>query len=149
MTRSNARELALHLILDVDYTRDPSETVVDTRMDADYYATLQAENEVYADRPSKKQLAYIRDVTAGVQEKEEALRGYISKYAINWNVGRISRMARAILELAIYEILYVEDVPASVAINEAMVLAKKYESEETAGFINGILGAFVRGENRA
>ena len=145
MTRSNARELALHLILDVDYTRDPSETVVDTRMDADYYATLQAENEVYADRPSKKQLAYIRDVTAGVQEKEEELRGYISKYAINWNVSRISRMARAILELAIY----VEDVPTSVAINEAMVLAKKYESEETAGFINGILGAFVRGENRA
>ena len=149
MTRSNARELALHLILDVDYTRDPSETVVDTRMDADYYATLQAENEVYADRPSKKQLAYIRDVTAGVQEKEEELRGYISKYAINWNVSRISRMARAILELAIYEILYVEDVPTSVAINEAMVLAKKYESEETAGFINGILGASVRGENRA
>ena len=149
MTRSNARELALHLILDVDYTRDPSETVVDTRMDADYYATLQAENEVYADRPSKKQLAYIRDVTAGVQEKEEELRGYISKYAINWNVSRISRMARAILELAIYEILYVEDVPAGVAVSEALLLAKKYETAEIASFVNGILGAFVRGETQA
>ena len=76
MTRSNARELALHLILDVDYTRDPSETVVDTRMDADYYATLQDENEVYADRPNKKQLSYIRNVTSGVQEKEAELRDY-------------------------------------------------------------------------
>ena len=144
MTRSNARELALHLILDVDYTRDPSETVVDTRMDADYYATLQAENEVYADRPSKKQLAYIRDVTAGVQEKEEELRGYISKYAINWNVSRISRMARAILELAIYEILYVEDVPTGVAINECVELTRKYEEEDVVAFVNGILGSFAR-----
>lgn len=50
------------------------------------------------------------------------------------------------LELAIYEILYVDDVPTSVAVSEAMVLTKKYESEETAAFVNGILGSFVRGE---
>jgi len=149
MTRSNARELALHLILDMDYTKDPSEAVVETRMEKEYYATLQAENEVYADRPNKKQLEYIRQVSAGIQEKEEELRAYIAKYAIRWNVNRISRLARAILELAMYEILYVDDVPASVAVNEAMVLTKKYESEETASFVNGILGAFVRGENRA
>lgn len=149
MTRSNARELALHLILDMDYTKDPSEAVVETRMEKEYYATLQAENEVYADRPNKKQLEYIRQVSAGIQEKEEELQAYIAKYAIRWNVNRISRLARAILELAIYEILYVDDVPTSVAVSEAMVLTKKYESEETATFVNGILGAFVRGENQA
>ncbi len=149
MTRSNARELVLHLILDMDYTKDPSAEVVETRLDRDYYATLEAENDVYAERPNQKQLAYIRQVTAGVQEKEAELRETISKYAIGWNINRISRLARAILELAIYEIRYVEDVPASVAVSEAMVLTKKYESEETASFVNGILGAFVRGEVQA
>ena len=149
MTRSNARELVLHLILDMDYTKDPSAEVVETRLDRDYYATLEAENDVYAERPNQKQLAYIRQVTAGVQEKEAELRETISKYAIGWNINRISRLARASLELAIYEIRYVEDVPASVAVSEAMVLTKKYESEETASFVNGILGAFVRGEVQA
>ena len=149
MTRSNARELVLHLILDMDYTKDPSAEVVETRLDRDYYATLEAENDVYAERPNQKQLAYIRQVTAGVQEKEAELRETISKYAIGWTINRISRLARAILELAIYEIRYVEDVPASVAVSEAMVLTKKYESEETASFVNGILGAFVRGEVQA
>ncbi len=149
MTRSNARELALHLVLDMDYTKESSEAVVETRMEKDYYATLQAENEVYADRPNKKQLDYIKQVSAGIQDKEGELREYIAKYAIGWNINRISRLARAILELAIYEILYVEDVPTSVAVNEAMILTKKYESEETAAFVNGILGAFVRGENRS
>ncbi len=149
MTRSNARELVLHLILDMDYTKDPSAEVVETRLNRDYYATLEAENDVYAERPNQKQLAYIRQVTAGVQEKEAELRETISKYAIGWNINRISRLARAILELAIYEIRYVEDVPASVAVSEAMVLTKKYESEETASFVNGILGAFVRGEVQA
>ena len=81
MTRSNARELVLHLILDMDYTKDPSAEVVETRLDRDYYATLEAENDVYAERPNQKQLAYIRQVTAGVQEKEAELRETISKYA--------------------------------------------------------------------
>jgi len=148
MTRSSARELVLHLILDMDYTKDPSGEVVDTRLEKEYYATLQAEHEVYADRPNQKQLEYIRKVTAGIQEKDEELRDYIAKYAIKWNINRISRLARAILELAMYEILFVEDVPTSVAVNEAMLLTKKYESDETASFVNGILGAFVRGENK-
>jgi len=149
MTRSNAREIVLHLILDMDYTKNPSEEVVETRMEKEYYATLQTESDAYTERPNQKQLTYIKSVSAGIQEKEEELREFIAKYAIKWNVSRISRLARAILELAMYEVLYVEDVPTSVAVNEAMTLAKKYESEETAGFINGILGAFVRGETQA
>lgn len=149
MTRSNAREIALHLILDMDYTKNPSGEVVETRLEKEYYASLQQEHEAYTERPNAKQLTYIKAVTAGIQEKEEELRELIARYAIKWNVSRISRLARAILELAMYEILYVEDVPTNVAVNEAVKLAKTYETEETAGFINGILGAFVRGETQA
>lgn len=149
MTRSNARELALHLILDMDYTGSASEEVVSTRLEKAYYETLKAENEVYEERPNQKQVAYIRSVAAGVQERHEELEAYITKYAIGWNVSRISRLARAILELAMFEILYVEDVPAGVAVSEALLLAKKYETAEIASFVNGILGAFVRGETQA
>lgn len=147
MTRSNAREIVLHMIMDMDFTKNPSNEVVETRLNKEYYATLQGESEVYAERPNQKQLTYIRQTTAGIQEKFEELQEDIAKYAKNWNLDRISRIARAVLTLAIYEIRYVEDVPAGVAVNEAMALTKKYETEETASFVNGILGALVRGEN--
>ncbi len=146
MTRSNAREIVLHMIMEMDYTQNPSHEAVETRMNKEYYATLQGESEVYAERPNQKQLNYIRQTTAGIQEKYGELQEDIAKYAKNWNLERISRIARAVMSLAIYEIRYVEDVPVGVAVNEAMALIKKYESEETAGFINGILGALVRGE---
>jgi len=64
MTRSNARELVLHLILDMDYTKNPSEAVVETRLEKEYYATLQEENDIYAERPNKKQMDYIHQVSA-------------------------------------------------------------------------------------
>ena len=72
--------------------------------------------------------------------------GYISKYAIGWSFSRISRMAAAVMRVAMYEILYMPDIPPAAAINEAVELSKHYETQETASFINGILGAFVRGE---
>ena len=74
------------------------------------------------------------------------LDGYISKYAVGWSFSRISRMAAAVMRVAMYEILYMPEVPAGAAINEAVEGAKRYETPETAAFINGILGSFVRGE---
>ena len=68
----------------------------------------------------------------------------IQKYAIGWDVSRISRLTRCVLQLAIYEILYVEDVPTGVAISEAVRLAKKYDGDDTGAFVNGILGSFAR-----
>ena len=75
---------------------------------------------------------------------QEELDGYISKYAIGWNLSRISRTARAIMQLAMYECLYVHDVPVSAAINEAVELTRKYENEDVVSFVNGILGGFAR-----
>ena len=81
---------------------------------------------------------------AGIREKTEELDCYISRYSINWSVSRISKVARAILHVAMYEALYVEDVPVSSAINEAVELTKKYEDEDVVAFVNGILGSFAR-----
>ena len=144
MTRANARELAVHLIYGRDFTGEEPEAVVAARLQREYYANLSAENEVYSERPSRIQLAYIDGVVSGVANREDDLNSQIQKFSVGWDVSRISRLTRAIMQLAIYEIQYVEDVPTGVAISEAVRLAKKYDGDDTGSFVNGILGAFGR-----
>ena len=144
MTRGNARELAVHLIYGRNFTGEEPNTVIETRLDREYYSKLSSENDVYAERPSRAQRAYIDSVTAGVASREDDLNETIQKFSIGWDVKRISRLTRCVLQLAIYEILYVEDVPTGVAISEAVRLAKKYDGDDTGAFVNGILGAFAR-----
>ena len=144
MTRSNARELAAHLIYELDYTGETPEQAIESRMERGYYDALAEENAVYSERPNKKQMDYIRACVIGVSEHAQELDGVISQYAIGWNIHRISRFTKAALRLAIFEILYVDDVPTGVAINECVELTRKYEEEETVAFVNGLLGSFVR-----
>ena len=144
MTRANARELAVHLIYGRDFTGEEPEAVVATRLNKEYYQKLSAENEVYAERPSRAQLAYLDNVVAGVANREEDLNAEIRKYSIGWDISRISKLTRCVMQLAIYETLYVEDVPVGVAVAEAVRLAKKYDGNDTGAFVNGILGSFAR-----
>ena len=149
MTRGNARELAIHLIYGRNFTGEEPQQVVSTRLDKEYYPQLSAENDVYADRPSRAQMAYIDTVVSGVANREEDLNATIQKFSIGWDVTRISRLARSVMQLAIFEILYVEDVPTGVAVSEAVRIVKKYDGDDTGAFVNGILGAFVRSLNTA
>ena len=144
MTRANARELAVHLIYSQSFTGDEPEQVIAARLDKEYYSKLSSENDVYADRPSRVQLAYIDSVVSGVTNRQDALNEQIQKYSIGWDVTRISRLARTIMQLAIFEILYVADVPTGVAVSEAVRIAKKYDGDDTGAFVNGILGSFAR-----
>lgn len=147
MTRANARELAVHLIYGRDFTGEEPEQVVACRLAKEYYAKLSEENEVYAERPSRNQIAYLDKVVSGVANRVDDLNAEIQKYSIGWDVSRISRLTRAIMQLAIFEILYVEDVPTGVAVSEAVRLAKKYDGDDTGSFVNGILGSFARSLN--
>ena len=144
MTRGNARELAVHLIYGRIFTGEEPQQVVSVRLDKEYYEKLSAENDVYSDRPSRAQLRYIDGVVAGVANREEDLNEQIQKFSIGWDITRISKLARCILQLAIYEILYVEDVPTGVAVSEAVRIAKKYDGDDTGSFVNGSLGSFAR-----
>ncbi len=144
MTRANARELAVHLIYGRDFTGEEPEQVVSVRLAKEYYAKLSEENDVYAERPSRAQMAYLDKVVSGVANRAEDLNAEIQKFSIGWDVSRISRLTRAIMQLAIYEIQYVEDVPTNVAVSEAVRLAKKYDGDDTGSFVNGILGAYAR-----
>ena len=144
MTRGDARELAIHLIYGRDFTGEEPEQVIATRLDKAYYAQLSAENAVYADRPTRQQMNYIDTVVNGVANRADDLNALIQEHAIGWDISRISRLARTILQLASFEIQYVEDVPTGVAISEAVRIAKMYDGEEASGFINGILGSIAR-----
>lgn len=144
MTRANARELAVHLIYGRDFTGEEPGEVLSLRLAKEYYAKLSEENEIYSERPSRSQMAYLDKVVTGVANRVEDLNAEIQKYSIGWDVSRISRLTRAIMQLAIFEILYVEDVPTGVAVSEAVRLAKKYDGDDTGSFVNGILGSFAR-----
>lgn len=144
MTRTNAREIVAQLVYEMGFRDDDARTLVREHLDPDYYATLKDESDAYEESPSGKQVEYIQSTVCGIREKQDELDGYISKYAIGWNLWRISKTARAIMQLAMYECLYVHDVPVSAAINEAVELTRKYEDEDVVAFVNGILGAFAR-----
>ena len=144
MTRANARELAVHLIYSQGFTGEEPDVVVATRLEKEYYKQLSAENEVYEERPHGQMRAYVDQVVAGVANRVDMLNEHIQRFSIGWDVSRISRLARSVMQLAIFEILYVEDVPTGVAISEAVRIAKKYDGDDTGAFVNGILGSFAR-----
>ena len=144
MTRANARELAVHLIYGRGFTGEEPDEVIATRLEKEYYSQLSSEHEVYSDRPSRAQLAYIDTVVSGVANRTDLLNEKIQEFSIGWDVSRISRLARTIMQLAMFEILYIEDVPTGVAISEAVRIAKLYDGDDTGSFVNGILGSFAR-----
>lgn len=89
---------------------------------------------------------FARELFDGVSSRELELDDVINKYSKGWKANRLPKVNLAILRLAIYEIKYLDDVPNSVAINEAVELAKKYSGEGDYSFINGILGSVAKGE---
>ena len=146
MVRNTAREIAIHLSYELSFTDKTVDELLDERLTADTFATLAEEDAIYAEAPNAKQSEYIRRLVKGVEEHAAELDGYIAKYAKGWSFARIPLVASVIMRVSMYEILYMPDIPNGAAINEAVEIAKKYETPETVKFINGILGSFVRQE---
>lgn len=88
---------------------------------------------------------YAKDIFTGVKANKDEFNETINKYSKSWKVTRLPKVTVAILYVALYEMKNVEDVADSIAINEAVELAKKYASSDDASYINGILGAVARG----
>jgi N utilization substance protein B len=146
MTRTAARELAVRLCFGLSENPGDAEELLGRALDPDYYATLGGEDPLYESYPDEKQLRYIEKLIRGIAGHAAELDGYIDKYAVGWKFGHISRTAVAIMKTAMFEILYMPDVPPKAAINEAVEIAKRYEQPETVKFINGVLGSFARNE---
>ncbi len=146
MLRNTAREIAIHLSYELSFNDTPVDELLDQRLTAESFAALAEEDPIYAEAPNAKQADYIRRLVKGVDEHAAELDGYIAKYAKGWNFARIPLVASAVMRVAMYEVLYMPDIPNGAAINEAVEIAKKYETPETVKFINGILGSFARQE---
>lgn len=87
---------------------------------------------------------FVKTTFCGVFENIEVIDKVISDLSVSWNIKRISKVSLACLRLAIYEIKYVESIPVSVSINEAVELTKKYSTKDDAVFVNGILSTVAK-----
>ena len=83
---------------------------------------------------------YARELLSGVYAHTEEIDGYISTYSVKRSIRRLSKVVLAALRLAMYEILYVEDLDATISINEAVELTKKFSGRDESGYVNGVLG---------
>ena len=147
MTRTAAREIAVHLTFELGFTGQTARELLDEALNRKTFALIGQEEPLYAEFPNETKRTYITRLVEGVYEHTPELDEYISKYAIGWKFSRLNRVAVAIMRVAMYEILYMQDIPNAAAINEALELVKHYEEPEVVSFVNGILGAFVRGEH--
>lgn len=131
MSRSIAREVAMKLVYsEMLGGGDTLDAVVEKSEITDL---LSAEDQSFA-----------QEVAAGVVEKMEELDAIISEHAIGWTLDRIAKVDLAILRLALYEMLYREDVPTGAAIDEAVELAKRFGGDRSYSFVNGILGTAAK-----
>jgi len=131
-TRRKSRELALQALYQADL--------------AGQNGLLGFEEFCAHFQVNKKAIPYAKKLMDGVQEKGDVLNQLISKFAENWRLERMSLIDRNILRLAVYEVHYQDDVPVSVAINEAVEIAKRYSTDDSGPFINGILDAMAKEE---
>jgi N utilization substance protein B len=93
--------------------------------------------------------AYAVRLARGVEEEQEQLDAVLSEVSVGWPVHRMSTVDRSILRLALYEMLYVDDVPPDVAVNEAVELAKGFSGDEAPAFVGGVLrGAELRAQGK-
>lgn len=144
VSRKQAREIALHLVFEMGFGAFEAENVMTDRLGEEIMQSISGDIALYAGKLDEVQTKYIVSAVKGVAEHLDELDAYIENNAKGWTLSRLSRITIAILRLAIYEMYYVEDVPVGAAINEAVELAKVYDSDEAASFINGVLGAVAR-----
>lgn len=135
MKRRKAREVALKALFALEFNpRDVEESI----------ENVLSEHDI-----DESNNAYIHEVIKGIAEKKEEIDTIISAFAkeSDWALDRIALVDKSILRFALFEILFRDDVPVSVAINEAVDLAKIFSTDDSGKFINGILGHYVREKN--
>ncbi len=131
MKRSAAREQAFILIFEKSFREEEIPEIIQAAVDA---------REL---EPN----AFMSQLAEGTFEHLEFIDALIDKNCIGWKKERLSRVALAILRLCCFELLYREDIPVGVSIDQAIELAKKYATEEDASYINGVLGSISRNED--
>ncbi len=133
--RTKARECALKILYAVDITGDEPKKCIDTFWQNQ--GDVEIEVKAFAD-----------SLVVGVSNNKETIDRLLSSYATNWQLKRMAVIDRNILRFATYEILFMEDIPPKVAINEAIDIAKKYGDRDSGKFVNGVLDKINKAERR-
>lgn len=142
--RRSAREIAMHIIYESGFGYDSIESITNKRLSEESFSIICGDAEVYSQPLPSEECVYIRKLTNGIAERKPELIEIISEFSANWKQDRISRINKTILLIALYEILYIDDIDTSVSINEAVELSKTYDSPEASSFVNGVLGGYIR-----
>jgi transcription antitermination protein NusB len=139
--RTRSREFALQLL----YERDVASTELDDAMEdfwldrSDLALSSAEKMSLEDDKKEPDVREYTERLVRGVAEKLSVIDGTIERFAENWEIGRMACVDRNILRLGTYEMLFVDEIPMKVAINEAVELAKRYGEADSSKFVNGIL----------
>lgn len=130
MRRNEARELLMQMLYEMDVHRD--------------FSNKKRNSFIENNGLEDEQKAYFMLVHSACAKNLEKIDNTINKYSTNWTIETMNKVDVAILRLAITEIFYSRNVPAAVAINEAVELGKKFGGDNSGKFINGILGSIAR-----
>lgn len=135
MGRKQAREGTMKVLYQMELNKDYSERALSTYLDNFNFDDLERE--------------YILDAIEKIGENLESIDNSIKDNLQGWEIDRLAKIDLSVLRIAIYEILYRKDIPVQVSINEAIEISKKYSTEDSFRFINGVLGGFVRNINKS
>lgn len=130
MGRKQAREGAMKVLFQMDSMSDFTEESLEVFLDNFEYDEMET--------------LYIKESISKIRDNLEEIDEYIKQNLEGWSIYRLAKVDLAVLRIAIYEILYRDDIPMEVSINEAIETVKKYSTEESFKFINGVLGGFAR-----
>ena len=132
MKRQKSREKAMELLFSMELSKNTYEETIETFIE-DYERDLKTID-----------VDYIKNVVKVVTDNLEDIDSRIVNALVNWKLDRVSKVNLTILRLAVGEMLFVDDVPGSVAINEAVELTKKYSDEKSTSFVNGVLDKVLK-----
>lgn len=132
MKRQKSREKAMELLFSIEISKNSYEETIENFIE-DYEMDLNTID-----------LDYIKNVVKVVTDNLETIDEKIIKSLVNWKLDRVSKVNLTVLRLAVGEMMFIEDVPGSVAINEAVELTKKYSDEKSCSFVNGVLDKVLK-----
>lgn len=139
MSRQQAREDSFKMIFEAKIMGTSAEELLEK------FSETICDGDIWEQKKeNKNDMAYMEKVLRGVEEKEAEINNKISPFLKRWTIERLAKVDLSILQLAAFEVLYMEDVPAGAAANEAVELAKKYGGDDAPAFINGVMRSFIR-----
>ncbi|AYF54938.1 transcription antitermination factor NusB [Clostridium botulinum C] len=132
MNRRKSREIAMKLLFEMSINKEELKEIIHNFKENTDTSLKDVDFE------------YINKIIQGVQDNIETIDSKIEENLTKWKLNRLSKIDLTILRISTYEIIFVEDIPEKVAVNEGIELAKKYSAENSPAFINGVLGNMMK-----